>query len=269
MPFRRASLILTGFFVLSLPAIQALADENSQFSWYPAVIELFTSEGCNYAPAADRAVEAVLEEYPDTIVLSCHVTYHDRVGWTNGFSRGFCNERHRGYHRGLKLNRLYTPQLLINGTFETSGDRENILASGVRMVSAEKMTVPINLILHGQILDIEFPEFNLNGLSADVWLFSYKAQARTEIVSGPNEGRVVNYVNIVRNIEPLKSWDGRALKVSVPVNRFETDGYAVVAQLHNYGRIVAAGRVERPGLVRKSVSTEPSIPFSRPISTSE
>ncbi|MEZ5918508.1 MAG: DUF1223 domain-containing protein, partial [Alphaproteobacteria bacterium] len=266
-------LILAAVFVFLLWGGQALADEESRSvqksTRNPAIIELFTTQGCGDAPVADRIVEKILEENPEAIVLSCHVTYYDKGDWPDSLSREFCNERQKGYFRGQKLERLYIPQLLINGRFETSGAYENIVRSGAKMASAEKLAMPIHMSLRGQTLDLEFPQLDLDTSSVDVWLFSYKAQERVDIKGGGNAGLVVNYVNIAHRLEKLESWDGRALKVSVPVNMFETDGYAVIAQHENYGPIVAAGRVERPGLVRKSVSTEPSIPFSRPISMSE
>lgn len=273
VPFRRTNLILTAVFALLLCTGQALAEEGGvsaqKMTGYPAVIELFTTQGCGDAPVADRIVEKILEENPEAIVLSCHVTYYDKGDWPDNLSREFCDERQRGYFSGQKLERLYIPQLLINGHFETSGAYENIVRSGAKMASAEKMAMPIHIGLHGQTLDLEFPQLDLGIPSVDVWLFSYKAQERIDIKGGGNAGRVVNYVNIAHRLEKLESWDGSALKVSVPVHTFETDGYAVIAQRENYGPIVAAGRVERPGLVRQSVSSEPSIPFSRPISMSE
>ena len=46
----------------------------------PVVVELFTSQGCNSCPPADRVL-GELAGRPDVLALSFHVTYWDRLGW--------------------------------------------------------------------------------------------------------------------------------------------------------------------------------------------
>src|SRR5947209_413452 len=46
----------------------------------PAVVELFTSEGCSSCPAAE-AFLGELAQRPDVLALAFHVEYWDDLGW--------------------------------------------------------------------------------------------------------------------------------------------------------------------------------------------
>ena len=46
----------------------------------PVVVELYTSQGCNSCPPADKLM-GMLTERADVIALSLHVDYWDYLGW--------------------------------------------------------------------------------------------------------------------------------------------------------------------------------------------
>ena len=49
------------------------------------VVELYTSEGCNSCPPADRWLSQ-LKTDPDVVALAFHVDYWDRLGWKDRFA---------------------------------------------------------------------------------------------------------------------------------------------------------------------------------------
>jgi hypothetical protein len=55
----------------------------------PAVVELFTPEGCSSCPPAEAYV-GELAQRPDVLALAFHVDYWDDLGWRDrfGLSRG-------------------------------------------------------------------------------------------------------------------------------------------------------------------------------------
>ena len=78
------------------------------------VVELYTSEGCNSCPPADRWLGS-LKRRPDVLAAAFHVDYWDRLGWKDRFADpAFTARQARGQSRtGATFN--YTPQVLVNG----------------------------------------------------------------------------------------------------------------------------------------------------------
>jgi len=97
----------------------------------PVLVELFTSEGCNSCPAADKLLEELLQEQPIdgvyVVPLSEHVTYWDHQGWKDPFGAQQFTARQQQYGLRFNLDSIYTPQLVVDGASEFVGsDRRSI-----------------------------------------------------------------------------------------------------------------------------------------------
>jgi hypothetical protein len=78
------------------------------------VVELYTSEGCNSCPPADRWLQT-LAPADDLAVLAFHVDYWDYLGWRDRFGDPRFAQRQRemiGYTGG---GGAYTPQVALDG----------------------------------------------------------------------------------------------------------------------------------------------------------
>ena len=78
------------------------------------LIELYTSEGCNSCPPADRWLSS-LKGRPDVLAAAFHVDYWDRLGWADRFGSARHTERQAQQQRSSGAGFSYTPQLLANG----------------------------------------------------------------------------------------------------------------------------------------------------------
>lgn len=101
---------------------------SSQIS-HPAVVELFTSQGCSSCPPADALLSRLaLEQGPNRLLfLAFHVDYWDRIGWVDPFSQAAFTERQQEYALSLGLRNIYTPQAVIGGRNECVGSDANRL----------------------------------------------------------------------------------------------------------------------------------------------
>src|SRR5207253_10912117 len=110
----RATLLL----VLCLASMPASADPR------PAVVELFTSQGCSSCPPAD-ALLGELARRGDVVALGFHISYWDRLGWKDPLSSEASTARQRDYARRFHGGQVYTPQIVVDGTSEMVGlDRD-------------------------------------------------------------------------------------------------------------------------------------------------
>src|SRR5258708_1319851 len=84
-----------------------------------AVVELFTSEGCSSCPPADAIAAKLAKDYAGQVyVLGFHVDYWDHLGWKYAYSNPEWSNRQKAYATILKLESIYTPQVVVNGKKE-------------------------------------------------------------------------------------------------------------------------------------------------------
>ena len=78
------------------------------------LVELYTSEGCNSCPPADRWLSS-LQGKPGLITAAFHVDYWDRLGWADRFASPQYTQRQAELQRTAGAGFSYTPQVLANG----------------------------------------------------------------------------------------------------------------------------------------------------------
>src|SRR5438477_4979909 len=81
-----------------------------------ALVELYTSEGCDSCPPADRWLSSLGDKgyAPGRVVpLSLNVDYWDYIGWKDPYAQQRFSGRQRKLTQLQRLAFVYTPQVML------------------------------------------------------------------------------------------------------------------------------------------------------------
>ena len=83
-----------------------------------ALVELYTSEGCDSCPPADRWLASTFPSETNranAIAVAFHVDYWDRLGWKDRFASSAWTDRQYAMAHANRTRLVYTPQVLLQG----------------------------------------------------------------------------------------------------------------------------------------------------------
>jgi hypothetical protein len=206
----------------------------------PAVVELYTSQGCSSCPPAD-AVLGELAQMPNVIALAFHVDYWDNIGWPDHFALAGAVQRQRRYVETLGLSSAFTPQAVVDGRRSFVGSNKSRI---VAALVEPRDTIPITLELARGVLTVTVPE-RLDRSGYEVSLAAYLPQAQTRVGRGENSGRTLTEFNIVRQFRTLGPWNGRQAVFRVPLDAMPADAtrVAILLQRAEQGPIAGSATV--------------------------
>jgi len=209
----------------------------------PAVVELYTSQGCSDCPPAD-ALLGKLAQRSDVLALSFHVDYWDRLGWRDRFALPAAKERQFAYVRRNSEDWVYTPQMIVDGMESLVGSDA---ARIERALAAPRAGVPLHIEVDGRELRVEV-EAVAGQPAAQVTLLSYLRAADTVIGRGENSGRTLHESNIVRSCTTLGAWQGKAASFRVERASLPADAerIAVLLQQAGPGGIIGVAQADLP-----------------------
>jgi len=186
-----------------------------------ALVELYTSEGYDSCPAADRWLSSLLAKGfgSDRVVpLALHVDYWDYIGWKDPFAKGEFAVRQHKLARMRRPAIVYTPQVLLqgqdfrrwgSGAFGEEVARINSRPARARISLAIRAVEPqaIHAELAVQLLD---PPERKN---AAVYLAAYENKLASEVKAGENRGKRLEHDFVVREwIGPIGFGEGLKLE---------------------------------------------------------
>jgi hypothetical protein len=189
----------------------------------PVVLELFTSQGCSSCPAADRLLTRLGED-PELLTrvlpLAYHVDYWNHIGWTDPFSSKRWSERQRRYARALGSNRLYTPQLVVDGRSDAVGSKEEEVYRLVRAALERPPAAAVHLqlsaggdpdALRAEVrARLERPPSPGAPGGLEVLVVLYQKDLTTPVPRGENSGRTLENDYVVRRLERAGKLAGKA-----------------------------------------------------------
>lgn len=173
-----------------------------------AVVELFTSQGCSSCPPADRLLSAIAAEpaFAGRVVpLAYHVDYWNYIGWQDPFSSADWSARQKQYAQAYNTNRIYTPQLVVNGTAEMTGSEERRVRAAIAKALAEKPPVDLDLTVEktpgGLRAKITASHAAALPRDADVLVALVENGLVTKVGRGENGGRTLKNDAVVRRLQ--------------------------------------------------------------------
>ena len=197
----------------SAPAGGASLDATSSF----AVVELFTSQGCNSCPRADQALARLVEDTAGLSVypIEWHVHYWDYLGWPDPYAIPEAAQRQRRYGQVLASG-VYTPQMVLNGRaiVRPAQDyhlvRSSALAAlGPDTAAAESMPQVMLSGAQRRAGAIQVG-YEVSGVPAGCTLMIAALQDSVEnhVPRGENAGKTLSHRNVVRGFSIVQLQPG-------------------------------------------------------------
>ena len=208
------------------------------------VVELYTSQGCSSCPPADRFL-GELAKRDDVLALSFHVDYWDYIGWKDVFASPVNTERQRIYAKRFGLGYVYTPQMVVHGSAQMTGSNRPAVLNGIAQAKTMPM-IKVDLVRDANGVTVSLPE-QTGAKSATVYSVLFDRQHETNIRRGENGGQKLIYSNVVRKLERLATWNGKAMKVALMVDEAsaqDRDACAVIVQSDQTGMILGAAMLD-------------------------
>jgi hypothetical protein len=218
------SLILAGFLLLAnVPCgVQAaeLSCSAKSGAGTAALVELYTSEGCDSCPPADRWLSSLFARgyAPERVVpLALHVDYWDYIGWKDPFAKGEFAARQRKLALMKRPVFVYTPQVVLQGQdFRRWNTGE--FADAVGRINARPARASIALSIRSLTRDAANVELSAELLDAGgqknaaVYIAAYENRLASEVSAGENRGKRLEHDYVVREwIGPIGF--GKGLKL--------------------------------------------------------
>ena len=177
-----------------------------------ALLELYTSEGCNSCPPADKWVSGLAPsgyKANQLVPLAFHVDYWDYIGWKDRFANTEFSGRHRGLARANGSGTVYTPQIFVSGKDIRLAFSNVKLNATLKDINPGKPRADIGL-------ELDASSLSALGLSASAslanpsddahaYLAVYENNLSSNVKAGENRGVKLEHDYVVRElIGPLK-----------------------------------------------------------------
>jgi hypothetical protein len=179
------------------------------------LVELYTSEGCDSCPAADRWLSGGFLHGAGAgapVALAFHVDYWDRLGWIDRFASPAWTERQYAAMRANRASFVYTPQFLLQG--RDFGDwRRGTASAALDEIAARPARATIEMaatpdadgvaaIATGKVTDAK------SGGGATLTIAYVDSGLVSDVRAGENRGARLTHDHVVR-----------ALRTSEPAGR--------------------------------------------------
>lgn len=174
-----------------------------------ALLELYTSEGCNSCPPTDRWVSELPgrgDIRASVVTLAFHVDYWNYLGWPDPFSKAQYSERQRMASLRNRARVVYTPQLLLNGrdfrrgvVFDDFGERLSALNREPARATISLQAYTDDSTGLGVTGTATVADAAVRG-GAQAYLALYENNLSNSVTAGENRGKRLRHDFVVRDL---------------------------------------------------------------------
>ncbi len=212
----RVLLILLGLPVLAAAGCSSSAAAAPPAWRRPVLVELYTSQGCSSCPPADAFVRDLPKlgfGREKVIPLTFHVDYWNRLGWPDPFSNEAFTERQQWYASSNRLRSpdgaagldgLYTPQMIVDGAVQFSGQRRETAAREMERAASRppSFDLAVEASVRGSAVDLIVRTTNLAPAQRErdwrITAVLAARRAKTDVRRGENAGEKLEEAAVVR-----------------------------------------------------------------------
>ena len=192
----RTTLLVAAVQAFPVQAAQCSAQSGARTT---ALVELYTSEGCDSCPPADRWLSSLGSRAPDRVVpIALHVDYWDYIGWKDRYAKALFSARQRKLAQLMRAKVVYTPQVLLQGE-DFRGWHSAAFDEAVARINARPARARIELILDKGAPD-RFPvEARAEVLDpsqradSGLYLAAYENKLVSAVAAGENRGKTLRH----------------------------------------------------------------------------
>jgi hypothetical protein len=168
------------------------------------VVELYTSEGCDSCPPADRWLSK-LKADPRVVALAFHVDYWDRLGWKDRFASPAFTGRQAEQQASNGARFSYTPQVVVDGQ-----DRKDW--SGIAEPIGQRAAAPVDVLLTREgdrVTASVAASSRAPKRLAAYWAVTEQDHV-TAVKAGENRGVTLHHDYVVRDYKTVPAWSASA-----------------------------------------------------------
>ena len=163
--------------------------------------ELYSSEGCDSCPPAERRFGA-FQPGPDVVPVVWHVDYFDSLGWVDRFALPASSQRQKGLVAAGGVPAVVTPQVFVDGMAFAAWHDERALRS--RLVRQAAQTPVVALVLQDLTRDGDHLRFELRAQAApgtppiQLQAVLLEGGLVSPVSQGENRGVTLRHEHVVR-----------------------------------------------------------------------
>lgn len=202
---------------------------------YDVVVELFSSQGCNSCPKADRLLSEIAA-MPGVLALTYHVDYWDYLGWKDTLGSPEFSQRQYDYAKARGDMDVYTPQMIVNGEKQMVGSQRSEVFAVLEQSHRKRWDVPLALSDGGKELVVEVAAGAPVG-EATLWVMPVLDRTTVKVEKGEIAGQEITYTNVVRKLLPAGMWKGDATRLTLPKESIMPQGCTACVALLQHGKV--------------------------------